>query len=239
MAKEPVVWAIAFISPKKMFTVERDLLKHSNRYKGVKAYIPVVKIMTKQVKGKQHFETVPMLFNYAFFKIPKYYIPNPAFLEKMKKDVECIINWVKDPSISKEKGYFTMDKLYNPTGVALASQKDIDNLREREKGKTFYTASDIKSLKEGATITLHTYPFEGLPAEIIKVNEDQGYVTVRLLLETSLQVIKVKFENVFFTIYKDVYLEDKMREEYIDEMKARNKGVGDKIDFNNKPQDNE
>lgn len=233
MAKEPIVWVIAYISPKQMFTVERDLLKHK-KYNIVTAYIPQVKILVKQIKGKKHFQTVPLLLNYGFFKVPKYFVPNAHYLEKMKKDLECIVNWVKDPGITKDKGMFTMDKLHNPLGVALASNKEINRIREAEKNQTFYTAEDIQTLYPGKIITLHTYPFDGLPAEIQEINEKQKYVRVKLLLETSMKIIKVSFENIFFTVYQDKYLNENegMRETYIDELSSRHKNIENVIHGN-------
>jgi hypothetical protein len=224
MAKEPIVWVIAYISPKQMFTVDRDLYKFK-RYRSVEPYIPSIRILTKQVKGKRHFQTIPMLFNYGFFKVPKYFVPNSHYLEQMKKDIECIIGWVKDPGITKEKGMFTLEKLHNPLGVALASRAEISRIKLAEESQTFYTAEDIKTLYEGKIITLHTYPFEGLPAEILEINEKQRFVRVKLLLDTALKTIKVSFENVFFTVYREEYLDERMKEQYLDDLAYRHKGI--------------
>lgn len=225
MAKPPIVWVTAIISPKKITTVERDLLKSrlKGKHRGVKAYIPTVKILTKQVKGKRFYDTLPMLFNYAFFRVPKYYIPNHKFLEDLKKDMECILSWVKDPCLPQTR-------LYNPLGVAIVSDFAIRNLETQEEKKTFYTAKDLNRIKKGDIITLHGYPFEGLPVEIIKVVESKQYVSVRLLLETSIKLTRVSFDNVFYSIYKDVYTEDSMHEESIDDFKARHKGIENSIE---------
>src|SRR5690606_18617887 len=107
-------------------------------------------------KGKQHFQTIPLLFNYGFFKVPKYYIPNAHYLDRLKKDVKAIIGWVKDPGVTPERGMFSSDKLYNPQGVAIVSKKEITRLKEAEKSQRFYTARDIETLYEGKIITLHT-----------------------------------------------------------------------------------
>lgn len=224
MAKEPVKWAIGIIDPKLIFTVERDLLKH-RKYNIVSAYIPTIKVLKKQVKGKKHFQTLPLLFNYAFFKVPKYFIPNPHFLEEMKKDVECLLNWARDLAINKEQGFFTMDNLYNPARVALAKDGEIERIKEREERQVFYTSEDIKTLKNAKTITLHNYPFEGLPAEVIEVNEGSKYVKVRLLLGSDMSVMKVNFENVLFSIYREQYFDEKMKEDYIDELNSRHKNI--------------
>lgn len=233
MAKEPSVWVTALISPKKMFTVERDLLKHRAKYKGIIAYIPTVKVLSKQVKNRKVYDTLPMMFNYGFFKVPKYYIPNYKFLESLKKDMECIMQWVKDPCITREQGYFTMDKLYNPLSIAIVSVKEINSMKTHESQKTFYTDRDIDSLKPGSIVTLHIYPWEGLPAEIIAVNKEQKYISVRLLLGTSLSLMKIGFENVLYSIYRDVYTENSMSEESLDDIKSRHKGIENSIEGKN------
>lgn len=225
MAKPPSIWVTAIISPKKITTVERDLLKCrlKGKHRGVKAYIPTVKLLTKQVKGKKFYETMPMLFNYAFFRVPKYYIPNYHFLESLKKDIECIINWVRDPCNIRSE-------LHNPLGVALVKDYDIKNLEREENKKTFYTARDLNRIKKGDIIVLHVYPFEGLQAEVIKIVEDQQYVAVRLILGTSIQLTRISFDNVFYSVYKDVYTEDSMQEESIEDFKHRHKGIENSIE---------
>lgn len=232
MAKEPIKWAIGIIDPKLIFTVERDLLKHK-KYNIVKAYIPTIKVLKKQVKGKKLFQTLPLLFNYAFFKVPKYFIPNPHFIEEMKKDIECLQNWARDNAIRKDNGFFTADSLYNPSRVALATDDEIQRIRNREEQQVFYTAEDIKTLKNSKTITLHNYPFEGLPAEIIEVNEASKYVKVRLLLGSDMSVMKVNFENVLFSLYREQYFDEKMKEDYIDELGSRHKNISNAIEGKN------
>lgn len=223
MAKEPTSWVIAYISPKQMFSVERDLFKYK-RYKAVEAYIPSIKILAKQVKGQKHFQTIPMLFNYGFFKVPNYFIPNSHYLDLMKKDIECLTGWVKDEAVDRRSNP-SSGRLYNPLGVAIASKDAIQRIREAEKTQVFYTSDDIKTLYEGKIITLHTYPFEGLPAEIVEISEKQRYVKVKLLLETSSRTVKVGFENIFFSVYKDSYSDDKMKEQYLDDLGHRHKGI--------------
>lgn len=223
MAKEPSRWVIAYINPKSIHTLERDRLKFP-KYKTVTPYIPSVKILVKQAKGKKVFQTVPLLFNYGFFKVPKYFIPNPTFLDAMKRDFECIIGWVKNPGlVSTEE--FTKGGLFNPLKIAVASKKEIKRIMREEGKQTFYTKADIDTLYEGKLITLHTYPFEGLPAEVMEVNEANKYVKVRLLLDTTFSVVKVGFENIFFSLYQDRNMEEAMREEYVEEVKVAKKPI--------------
>lgn len=215
MAKEPSRWVIAYIAPKSLLTLERDILKYP-KYRTVTPYIPSIKILVKQSKGKKVFQTVPLLFNYGFFKVPKYFIPNPSFLDAMKRDFECIIGWVKNPVIEPKPG-FSKGGLYNPLRIAIASDKEVKRLQREEQGQSFYTKEDVDTLYQGKIITLHTYPFEGLPAEVLEVNTTNKFVRVKLLLETTIHTIKVSFENIFFSMYQDKNMDEKMREEYIED----------------------
>jgi transcription antitermination factor NusG len=223
MAKEPTLWAIAYVDPKRIHTLERDFMKHS-KYRIVTAFVPIVKVLNKQFKGKKTFTEVPLLFNYGFFKVPKYFIPNPHFLEAMKKDFECIAGWVTDRALStKKKG--VMEDLYNPKAIAIASMHEIKRLRKAEELSTFYSAEDVNTLYIGKCITLHTYPFDGIPVIITEINKKNHYVKVKLSDEASLRPVKISFDNIFFTAYKDDYLNEKMKEEYLDDLKSRNKGI--------------
>jgi hypothetical protein len=227
MAKDPTLWAIAYVDPKRIHTLDRDFMKHS-KYRIVSAFIPIVKVLNKQFKGRKSFTEVPLLFNYGFFKVPKYFIPNPHFLDGMKKDFECIAGWVTDKAIStKKKG--VMETLYNPKGIAIATVQDIKRLKRAEEFNTFYSAEDINTLYIGKCITLHTYPFDGIPVIITEINKKNHYVKVKLSDEDSVRNVKVSFENIFFTAYKDDYLNEKMKEEYLDDMKSRNKGIENAI----------
>lgn len=222
MAKQPVVWVISYISSKQLPFLERDLNK-SKVYRGVKTFIPMVNVLKKKHKGKELFDKVPFLFNYGFFRVPKYFIPNAHFLEKMKKDVGAIYAWVKDPCTSTEITYNKPTKyfLHNPTGVALATQKEIIKLKKSQSYKSIYSAADIDNLYEGKIIILKGYPFDGLEAEVKSINKKKKQVEVRLLLQTSIRTVKVSFDNVFYSIYHDSYMNTEMRESSLDELKEK------------------
>ena len=95
MAKAPVVWISAYVSSKHIASLENDL-KKSPIYRGVRVFIPMVTVLNKRHKGKDHFEEIPFLFNYGFFRVPKYFLPNSHLLRQMKTDITAIYGWVTD-----------------------------------------------------------------------------------------------------------------------------------------------
>lgn len=213
MARRPSNWVVAYIDSKKLKLLERDLSKHP-KYRLIKAYIPTIKVLKKQFKGEDHFDEIPLLFNYGFFEVPEYFIPNSHFLDMMFKDIECIYGWVKNPANFNKK---------NPNNIALASTEEIERVVNKHKSSSIHSADDIKSLQIGQLIILQGYPFEGLTAEVVAININKKEVEVRLLLQTHMNVVKVSFDNVFYTIYKSQYMNTEMREKSLDEMQHNSK----------------
>lgn len=225
MAKRPAIWVICYVKVDRLHTLSRDLYRYS-KYKTIEAFIPQVKVLKKQFKGKKHYEEVPLLLNYGFFRVPEYFIPNYWFLEDMRKEVECVYNWLRDPALAsrKDKIHHYRFGIYNPSGIAIATEAEIEEIRSCQKDKSIYTAEDLKTLYPGKIITLHGYPFDDLEAEIIRIDEKRKEVEVRLLLHTSMSKVKVSFDNIFYTIYQNNYLETAMKEQSIEEI-AKNKNT--------------
>lgn len=223
MAKEPSRWVICYINISLLHHLSMDLRKYP-KYRVVEAYIPTVSILKKQLKGKSHYEKVPLMFNYGFFKVPKYFIPNPHFLYQMEKDVKCIFGWVKDPLLKyKKKPILEYGAtLHNPENIAIASDDEMQELRNQERNQAIYSAQDIDTLYPGRLIILKKYPFENLPAEIVEIDRAKKEVKVKLQLDTSLseKPIKVSFDNIFYSVYLN-YLDLEMKERSIEDVKLR------------------
>lgn len=224
MAKAPSKWVICYIDQDNLHLLSTDLRKQP-KYQSVRAYIPCIQILKKKLKGKHHFDNVPLLFNYGFFEVPKYFIPNPYFLEQMKKDIRCIYGWVTDP-LAKSKTQPLLDYakycLYNPMGVAVASDKEMRRVRKAEANKSIYTEKDVDTLYVGKQIILRKYPFADIPAEIVEIDKNKKEVKVKLLLDTpiSSKPISVSFENIFWSVYQ-TYLDPKPKEESIEDIKIK------------------
>ena len=203
-------WVVAYINPDYIGKVEAELAKYPE-YERVEAYIPTIKVLRKTFKGKKHFEEVPLLFNYGFFKIPRTYAVHAAFLEEMKANISCIYNWVKDPVKVIRKGPNIIKKRDGRMGIkysdwdvnyATASPNEIAHLLENAFDYSAHDSDDIDRIKPGDTIILKGYPFEGIEAEFCSLNPKKKEAKVKIQMFDQMKEVSVAYENIFFTIYK-------------------------------------
>lgn len=200
-------WVIAYIDSTFLERVESDL-KRAQEYKFVEAYIPTVKVLKKTFKGQEHFEEVPLLFNYGFFKIPRKFAVLPGFLEDMKANIACIYGWVKDPGkVVPRKPRLRDDKksVYadNEIMVATATSKEIANLVKDSFKYSDHAAEDLDAIQPGTIITLRRYPWEGVQAEVVSIDPRKKEVTIKINIFTNMREVRVSFNHVFYTIYSN------------------------------------
>lgn len=199
-------WCIAYIDAERIQHAEKQLRK-SSLYYDVEHYIPTVQILKKQFKGKDHFEDVPLLFNYGFFKIPIEKAANPEFLNKLRQDISCISGWVKNATRLAKNG----------TNIAMASDEEIVQLIKYSKSHSIHTSKDIRDLAVGKLIHLIGYPWEGMPAEVMAIDLEKRKVTVGLIIEDELgKPVTVSFDNIFYTIYHGGHDENDSKEKVFD-----------------------
>lgn len=204
MAKEKI-WCIAYINRDYIHLVKKELEQY--QYDTVEAYIPTVKIIKKKFKGKIEFEEIPLLFNYGFFKMPFEQACNEEFLSTLRQRLTCLYGWVKDcTKVLDAKPELRADNsglLKALPRTAIATDKEVSRLVKASADNNVYSSEDLSNIKEGSYITLHGYPFDNIPAEVIKINHSKKEVKVKLLLETLMREISVSFDNVFYTVYKN------------------------------------
>lgn len=215
------IWVVAYINSEHLHLVHQQL-KASPEYDEVEAYIPTIKVLKKQFKGKDQFEEVPLLFNYGFFKIPRKFAIHFKYLENMKANITCIFAWVKDGAKvvrTRIRGTGTDSDI----AVATASAEEIAELIRSTIDIGAHSAEDLHLLKPGELITLRGYPWEGSQAEYVGINDKKNKVIVKLILFDQLKEVEVSFDNVFFTIYRDRrnYDDSIPIGESLDEMKER------------------
>lgn len=219
-------WAIAYINRDFIGRVDKDISKYKE-FRGVKAFIPTVKILRKQFKGKDIFEEVPLLFNYGFFQIPNDKLQT-EFLQRMKAQILAIHAWVKDTKtvIHSRPSLITGNEPLLRTDVipvALATPGEINQLINSAKKFGIYDKEDVNTLAPGTFITLKGYPFEGMTARVKKVGKNNKVVKVELFLEGIIKEVAVSFDNVFYTAYHGTFDETEFREKSIEEVKAKYK----------------
>jgi hypothetical protein len=95
---------------------------------------------------------------------------------------------------------------------AVATDEEISSIVEYSKTCEIYSKEDVDKLKKGMSITLVGYPWDGLTAEVVKVDAKRKKVTVSIDMGYSMQQANVSFDNVFYSIYKGGYDENETHE---------------------------
>lgn len=235
---EQFIWLIAYIDKDHIDKLQRELDKN-NQYIGMEAQVPTVKILKKKLKGKEHFDDIPLLFNYGFFKVPLTYALNSDLLKKIKEDISCISHWVKDPAkvyISHSKSELTKNIILGSRDVPCAtiSEEEVIRLSIYARDESIHSSTEIDELKEGQIVNLVGYPFEGMQAKVISVDKKSKKVEVRMKLnlreeedgeliedQFSDNPMKVSFDNVFWSIYRGSYSEDYNKEKSMTDYQSK------------------
>jgi len=199
-----MIWCIAYISRDYLDIVNAQLKEYG--YEDVKAYIPTVRIIKKKFKGKNQYEEIPLLFNYGFFQIPQWKALDIEYLKLLRERISCIYAWVQDPiKVVRKKPKLDLENkdIGWSTQIATATEQEIVDLLKISETSSVFSDLEINKLKPGVTIILQGYPFEDMPAEIIRINKETKEIKVKLLLESIMTQVTVSFENVFYTIYSN------------------------------------
>lgn len=253
MSKPEHVWAIAYIDRNFLHRVQADLAHYD--YDDVECYIPTVRMLKKKFKGKDQFEFLPLLLNYGFFKIPYECACQPEWLMQLRTRIGAIYGWVKDPTKTlSESVHLRADNAGMEDGMqedeleedenlaeiyrnlpqcAIATEKEIQNLKDAADTLSIFSKEDIDRIEEGSYIVLKGYPFDNMPAQVLEINHAQEYVKVKLDIDSVMDVVKVSFENVFYTVYSAHDADGGMREESLESLSDRNKTrITDKLFHN-------
>ena len=219
------VWVIAYINRKFVKNIENELRTYKYN---VEPYIPMIKVLKKKYKGKDIFEFVPLLMNYGFFKVSYHDACNPDFLMELRYRVSAIYGWVKDFSRLNTDGVPKEDKAL--PAIALATDAEVTRLIKSTEVLNIYSKDELDRFKPGDWITLKGYPFDNMPAEIVKIKKKSQEVVVKLQMELAFKTITVSFENIFYSIYD----EESIKEDSLDDLsEAHGDYIIDKITFKN------
>jgi len=192
-------WVVAYIDTTFLSKVQKELDRYSE-YAEVEAYIPTVKVLKKTFKKENHFEEVPLLFNYGFFKIPRKFAVHQNYLDQMQKNISCIFAWVKDPlkAIKSQRDANAGD---SHIPVATATPLEITQLIKAATSNSLHGSESINQLKPGMVITLRGYPWDGMQAEIKEIYHKKKKALVNVKIFDMNRPAVVSFDNIFFTIY--------------------------------------
>lgn len=207
-----IVWLIAYIDANHLNRVEADL-KKLPQFKGVIPYIPTVKVLRKTFKGKQHFEEVPLLFNYGFFGVPRKYAVHKNYLDLLQENVNAIFSWVRDPlkKINTKVAGLKESKIKDHhISIATTTSSKIAEFINDSFKFSAHDSTEIDALTPGQIIILHGYPFEGIEAEIVSLNIPKKKAYVKILIFDQKKEIEVSFDNLIYTIYHNKNYDDSL-----------------------------
>ena len=211
MKNTPYIYCICRIDRKTWKYINEDL--SSRGYKRIKAYIPTVKILKKTKEGKNYYDEVPLLFNYGFIRMKSDKAFDRNFLNRVKKNIPGILNWMKSPeSLFPKKKRARID---NPEDfddfsiVATVSRKQIRYYKQISKRNNIFSLESITGLKIGDYITLRGYPFEGIGAVVDEINLTTKTITVTIYPGKGSITIQLPMDNVLYSVYHN-YDEDNL-----------------------------
>lgn len=207
------VWVIIYVETDNLKYLKRDMQKSIN-FRKLTPYIPTVKVLTKNFKGKPEYKEVPFLLNYGFIRMPLKDASSQEFLKYIKSHISSVLGFVRGQDYST---VIDTNSLEHKLPIAIASDDEVTKVYTSSLNASIYSSDDLESLKPGSCITLHGYPFEGVLAEVIKINHSKKEVKVSVDIYKSKREVTVSFENVFYTVYNQT-IETPMRERSLEEI---------------------
>lgn len=200
------VFCIFYIDNKRWPTIKEDIEKAG--YKNLRVYIPLIKIQKRSRSMKDYLEPVPMLFSYGFMRMSIKRAFDKQFLNKLKREIPGIMGWVKAPSYLHRKR--KMCRIDNKedfddfTMVAMATREEVKSLMKTAKRNRVFSKDDIANIKVGDTVVLHSFPFDGVMAEVLEVNLSSKKVVVMLYPESNYSIkTTVSMESIIYSVYSD------------------------------------
>lgn len=188
-------------------------------YKDCYAIIPEIKVLKKAINGKVIYDTAPILFSYGFMRMPVEKAFSRIFLNKMKKDISGIRNWLRSTeTLFARKIKRRIDNIEDWddfSKVAICTKEEVARFRRiarRSKGYS-YKNHDIKP---GEYITLKVYPYEGIGAIIEKISRKEGKAVLSVYPKMGKMTLTVPLEHVMYSVYSNYDPDEVIRETNLD-----------------------
>ena len=168
-----VVYCIFYIERDYYTTINQEL--EENGYgKKLRAIVPTVRILRKVVHGREVYEEVPILFNYAFMRMPRELAYSREFMNKLKKQISGIRGWLRSPESLHpkkiKKRIDNIDIFDDFSLVATATKKEVRHFQRLSRQNKRFSVQDIMNIKVGDYIVLKGYPYDGIDATVVNVN---------------------------------------------------------------------
>lgn len=201
-----VVYCIFYIERDYYTTINQEL-EEKGYGKKLRAIVPTVRILRKVVHGREIYEEVPILFNYAFMRIPRELAYSREFMNKLKKQINGIRGWLKSPESLHpkkiKKRIDNMDIFDDFSVVATATKKEVRHFQRLSRQNKRFSVQDIMNIKVGDYIVLKGYPYNGIDATVVNVNHTTKTVKLILYPQMGKMEISLPFDQVIDTVYSN------------------------------------
>lgn len=218
--KDKYVWAIGYINKDLCLKIQWDLEKYPE-FKNVEVCIPTVRVLNKKFKSRMVYDNIPLMLNYGFFKVTKKQILDMGFMNRLKEASVGLTGWLKNLANADKQSLKRLKKNIDESlPIAFTDSSFIERIKKLAELNDVYSPSELSKLAKHQTITLKVYPFDGMQAKVLEIDEDKRKVRVQLIDNVGTGFLDkhwLDFEHVFFTIYKSetdptlsglIYLED-------------------------------
>lgn len=227
-----MIYLVAYIDGSKVESLQTELAKYPEYVMDIEAHVPRVKVLKKKFKGKEYFDTVPLLFNYGFIGVPLNWAINSDILMQIRDRITCISHWVTDPArnprkkavTAQERPHFQNEikEFKRLIPYAYVDEEEVKRMIKTANQESIHSNEDVNKLVIGDIINLMGYPFEGMLAVVKSINKRNKTVIVSIGLLDTEKEISVSFDNVIYSIYRGSYDEAYNRDKTVPEYKTQN-----------------
>ena len=201
-----VVYCIFYIERDYYTTINQEL-EDKGYGKKIRAIIPTVRVLRKVVHGREVYEEVPILFNYAFMRMPRAWAYSRDFMNKLRKQISGIRGWLKSTeSLHPKKIKRRIDNIDifdDFSRVATVTKKEVRHLQRLGKQNKRFSVQDIMNIKVGDYLVLKGYPYDGVDATVVDVNYNRKIVKLILYPQMGKMEISLPFDQVIDTVYSN------------------------------------
>ena len=201
-----VVYCIFYIERDYYTTINQEL-EDKGYGKKIRAIIPTVRVLRKVVHGREVYEEVPILFNYAFMRMPRAWAYSRDFMNKLRKQIKGIRGWLKSTESLHPKKIKrridNMDIFDDFSMIATATKKEVRHFQRLSKQNKRFSVQDIMNIKVGDYLVLKGYPYDGVDATVVDVNHNRKIVKLILYPQMGKMEISLPFDQVIDTVYSN------------------------------------
>lgn len=197
------VYCVCYIDLKEFTFIQKDLRRLG--YFHIRSIVPTVRVEKQTSRNKKYYEEIPLLFNYGIIKMPLEKALSRPFLRKLSKEIKGIKGWLKSPEVlhtrKVKKRIDNIDIFDDFSIVARVSREEVRRLIKLSKRNFKYTSNDFKDIKEGSYIVLKGYPYDGVDAQITKVDFDKEEVSLLIYPQYGKMLVTLPFDSVVYNVY--------------------------------------